>query len=55
MNLTRATIRHRRGELIAGDEGRSLIQESVAFMIDQDVKRPDRMLDMLSPTGAGAR
>ena len=53
MSMLRAVVRHRRGELIAGQGGRTLIDESLAAMIAQDIKRPERMLDMLIPTLAG--
>ena len=49
MALHGAVVRHRRGEIIGGNEGRSLIDEALAFMAAQDIKNPARMLDMLSP------
>jgi hypothetical protein len=49
MALHGAVVRHRRGEVIGGDEGRALIDEALGFMAAQDIKNPERMLDMLSP------
>jgi hypothetical protein len=49
MALHRAVVRHRRGEIIGGDEGQTLIDEALEFMAVQNIKNPDRMLDMLSP------
>jgi eukaryotic-like serine/threonine-protein kinase len=49
MSLHQAVVRHRRGEIVGGHEGRALIEEARAFMAEQDIKRPERMLDMLSP------
>ena len=50
INMQRAVIRHRRGELIGGDEGRALVRETLAFMATQNIKRPERMLAMMTPT-----
>jgi hypothetical protein len=50
MSLHRAVVRHRRGEILGGDEGHGLMQEARAFMAAQDIQQPDRMLNMLSPT-----
>jgi hypothetical protein len=50
MALHRAVVRHRRGELLGGDQGRALMAEAQAFMVEQEIRRPERMLDMLSPT-----
>jgi len=49
MRLHRAVVRHRRGEIVGGDEGRCLIDEARAFMTEQQIRCPDRMLAMLSP------
>jgi eukaryotic-like serine/threonine-protein kinase len=49
MLLHRAVVRHRRGELVGGDEGRALRDDCLAFMHAQNIKNPTRMLDMLSP------
>jgi hypothetical protein len=49
MALHGAVVRHRRGEIIGGDEGRTLVDEALAFMAAQNIKNPERMLDMLSP------
>ncbi len=53
MSLHRAVVRYRRGEILGGDEGRALIEEARAFMAAQEIERPDRMLDMLSPAVRG--
>jgi eukaryotic-like serine/threonine-protein kinase len=50
MALHGAVARHRRGELVGGDDGRLLIAGARTFMAAQEIGRPDRMLDMLSPT-----
>jgi hypothetical protein len=49
MELHRAVMRWRRGELVGGSEGRALIDEARAFMRAQDVVNPDRLVPMLSP------
>jgi serine/threonine protein kinase/tetratricopeptide (TPR) repeat protein len=49
MALHGAVVRHRRGEIIGGHEGQALIDEALVFTAAQDIKNPQRMLDMLSP------
>jgi hypothetical protein len=49
MLLHRAVVRHRRGEVLGGEEGRALIDEALSFMHTEQIKNPLRMLDMLSP------
>jgi hypothetical protein len=44
-----AVARRRRGELLGGDEGRRLIAEADAWMLEQDVRSPARMAAMLAP------
>ena len=56
MLLHRAVVRHRRGELVGGDEGQELKAEAFAFMTAQKIRNPPRMLDMLSsPVAASER
>jgi hypothetical protein len=50
MCLHQAVVRHRRGELLGGDEGHALMEEARIFMHEQEIQKPDRMLNMLSPT-----
>jgi hypothetical protein len=49
MLLHRAVVRYRRGELVGGDEGRALRDDAMAFMIEQKIRSPERMLEMLLP------
>jgi len=49
MALFAATARRRRGEIIGGEEGRSLVRASVACMIEQRIRNPERMAGMLAP------
>ncbi|MBI4750745.1 MAG: protein kinase [Acidobacteria bacterium] len=49
MKLYAAAACRRRGELLANDEGKALIQQSEAWMIEQEIKNPARMADMLVP------
>jgi hypothetical protein len=49
MHLHQAVVRHRRGELVGGDEGRKLVRFARAYMDEQRIVNPQRMLDMLSP------
>jgi serine/threonine protein kinase len=49
MLLHHAVVRYRRGELVGGDEGRTLTVEALGFLVEQRIKNPGRMLDMLSP------
>ncbi|HTA93234.1 MAG TPA: protein kinase [Polyangiaceae bacterium] len=57
MMLHRAVVRYRRGELLGGEEGRTLIDDALSFMRNEQIKNPLRMLDMLSPrvASSGAR
>jgi hypothetical protein len=49
MALYVAVARRRRGELMGGDVGRSLIDTANAWMIGQSIKSPERMTAMLAP------
>ena len=54
MALHLAAARRRRGELVGGDEGRGLVEESNAWMTGQGIRNPDRMSLLLAP-GAWSR
>jgi hypothetical protein len=49
MQLYFAAVRHRRGELLGGDEGRSLVEASNALMAGQGIKNPARITAMYAP------
>ncbi len=49
MALHLAAARRRQGELIGGDGGRALVEESNAWMTGQGIRNPDRMSAMLAP------
>ncbi len=49
MGLHAAAMRWRRGEVVLGDEGRALIAAADAWMREQGVVRPDRIVAMLAP------
>jgi len=49
MGLFRAAARRRRGELLAGDEGRVLVESADALMTAQKIRNFGRMTAMLSP------
>lgn len=49
MGLYAAAARRRRGELLGGDQGRALIADADAWMSNQKVKNPRRMVEMLAP------
>ena len=51
MALFLAVSRRRRGQLIAGDEGRRLMEAADLWMSDQDIRNPGRMADLLAPGG----
>ena len=44
-----AATRWRLGELIGGDEGRSLVEDARAWMVGREIKDPSRMADALVP------
>lgn len=46
--LVEAAARHRRGELLGGDEGAALIASAAAFMSGEAIVRPDRMTQVLA-------
>lgn len=54
MALHLAAATRRRGELIGGDAGRGLVDESNAWMTGQGIRNPDRMSALLAP-GAWSR
>jgi hypothetical protein len=49
MALHAAVARRRRGELMGGDTGQSLVASTDAWMAGQSIKNPDRMAAMLAP------
>lgn len=49
MYLFAAAARYRRGQLLGGDEGRTLITEGEAYLTGQHIKNPARMVAMLAP------
>ena len=49
MGLHAAVARRRRGELLGGDEGRTLVAEAEAWMALEGVKNPARMCAALAP------
>jgi hypothetical protein len=49
MALYVAAVRRRRGELIGGGAGRSLVEAADAWMRAQSIKNPERMTAMLAP------
>ncbi len=49
MGLHVACVRRRRGELLGGDMGRSLVDTADAWMTGQAIKNPQRMTAMLAP------
>ena len=49
MALHAILARRRRGQLLSGDQGRTLVEEADRWMSDQGVRRPDRMAAMLAP------
>jgi tetratricopeptide (TPR) repeat protein len=56
MKLYAAAARHRRGALLGGSDGQALVAASEAFLVEQQVQAPARMLAMLAPgfpTGGG--
>jgi eukaryotic-like serine/threonine-protein kinase len=44
-----AATRRRRGELLGGDEGQALVEESNAWMTSQGIQNPPRMTAMYAP------
>src|SRR5262249_53914429 len=49
MGLHVASMRWRQGEVVQGDEGRALVDGADAWMREQGIVRPDRMVAMLAP------
>jgi hypothetical protein len=49
MPMHAAGARHRRGELVLGDEGRALIDAGRSFLANQGVKRPEQLLALVTP------
>lgn len=47
--LYAAAARRHRGRLVGGDEGRNLMEAADGVMVNQGVKNPERMSDMLVP------
>jgi len=49
MALYAAATRRTLGKLVAGDEGRALVEQADAWMRSETVKNPARMTAMLAP------
>jgi hypothetical protein len=49
MNLHVAAVRRRRGQIIGGGEGASLIQQADAWMTSRDIRNPANMAALLVP------
>jgi eukaryotic-like serine/threonine-protein kinase len=49
MALHAAASKRRLGELIGGSQGEALVEAADAWMLDQNIKNPARMTDMLVP------
>lgn len=49
MKLHAAAARHRRGEILGGDEGRALVREASEWMQGQRIRDPGRMAAMIAP------
>jgi hypothetical protein len=49
MQLFASVASRRRGEIIGGQEGKTLVDESVAWMKGQKIRQPDRFADMVLP------
>src|SRR5262249_32517812 len=49
MALHAAATQRRRGELIGGPQGDALVEAANAWMLDQNIKNPARMTDLLVP------
>jgi hypothetical protein len=50
MVMHQAVARYRRGQIIGGDAGYELKARALAYMQDEGIRCPERMLDMLSST-----
>lgn len=49
MALYSTVLRRRRGELIGGDQGKTLVDNANIWMNNQQIKNPSAMADMLAP------
>ncbi len=49
MTLYEAVARRRRGQLIGGERGTALVEAADAWMLNQQIKHPLRMSDMIAP------
>jgi hypothetical protein len=49
MALHVAVTRRRRGQLLAGDEGRQMVGAADTWMSSQDIREPSRIADVLAP------
>lgn len=49
LDMTAVAVRYRRGELIGGDTGRFLVEQSLAQLRAQEIRRPERMLAIFCP------
>jgi eukaryotic-like serine/threonine-protein kinase len=55
MSLVAETARWRLGELLAGDDGRALIDHAAAALRAEGIVRPDRVIAMFAPVEPDAR
>ncbi len=49
LHLTGVAARYRRGELIGGDAGRTLVERSLVQLFEQEIRCPERMLTIFCP------
>jgi uncharacterized protein YdiU (UPF0061 family) len=49
MSLYAAAARRRLGETIGGERGRQLVTQSEEWMSKQEIKNPERMMNLLAP------
>ncbi|MBI4851481.1 MAG: protein kinase [Acidobacteria bacterium] len=49
MELYLMATRYRRGQLISGEQGRQIMQISVDWLLNQKIKEPEKIFNMLAP------
>jgi hypothetical protein len=50
MDLAGNFIQHRRGELLGGDEGKALSRRAEAWMAEQSIRDPERLMSIVMPS-----